>query len=131
MKKISILVIALVSVLVLGAMTQAVAAKKTVKSKSSVSAKYVGGSDPYYEDAQFKGKVKSKKKPCVKKRKVVVKTKEGQKVGSDLSNKKGKFAVDASGFNTGKYKVTLKKSNAKKGKKKIKCGSAKATVKVA
>jgi hypothetical protein len=130
MRKITILVIALVSVLVLGAVTQAVGAK-VVKSKSSISASYSPGSgDPYFEDAKFKGKVKSKKAPCVKKRKVVVKTRAGEKVGSDLTNKQGKFAVDASGFGPDKYDVNLKKSTVKKGGKKYKCGAAKATVKV-
>lgn len=131
MTKTRIIVFALVSVLAFGGATMAGAAKKK-KYKTTIEAQYKPGtsSDPYdpYANAKFKGKVDSRKKFCVKKRKVVAKEKgSGEKIGSVLTSKKGKFQIDASGVDSGTYKVTAKKK--KKGKKKI-CKSATATVKV-
>jgi hypothetical protein len=131
MTKTRIIVFALVSVLALGGATMAGAAKKK-KYKTTIEAQYDAGSstDPYdpYANAKFKGKVESRKKFCVKERKVVVKEKgSGEKIGSEFTSEKGKFQVDASGIDRGTYKVTAKKK--KKGKKKI-CKAATATVKV-
>lgn len=130
MTKTRIIVFALVSVLAFGGATMAVAGKKK-KIASTISAKYDPGtsSDPYdpYANAKFKGKVGSKQKSCIKKRKVVAKSKAtGELVGSDTTSKKGKFEIDASGVDNGKYKLTAKKK--KKGNKV--CKSASATVKV-
>lgn len=135
MKKTRFIVIALIGVLALGAATTAVAGKGKKKFPTTIDAKYVPGSgtDPYepFNTAKFKGKVDSPRKFCVKKRKVVAKrVGTGEKIGSKLTNKKGKFAIDASGVDSGKYKITAKKKKkGKKGKKKV-CRSASATVKV-
>jgi hypothetical protein len=132
MKKTRFIVIALVSMLALGGATMAVGAKGKKTYKSTVSAKFVPGSsnDPYdpFANAKFKGKVGSSKAACKKKRKVVAKSKNtGEKIGSATTSKKGKFQIDASGVDNGKYKITAKKK--KKGKKVCKAASATVQVK--
>lgn len=137
MKKLKILAVALVSVLALSAVTMAVAKNDTKKWKTTVSAKYNPGSssDPYnpYKNAKFKGDVNSKKGKCYKRRKVKALTKQGVKIGSDLTNKHGSFKIKASGYSSGKYTIKVPKYKFKgNGSKKYNkvCKSAKATVKV-
>ncbi len=102
-----------------------------------MSAKYSPGSssDPYdpFKNAKFKGTVKSKKGKCYKNRKVKALTKNGKKIGSDLTDKNGTFKINASGFGSGKYDIKVPKytfkGNAKHKNKKV-CKDASATVKV-
>ena len=130
MKKLQILVVALVAVLALGATTAAVAKKGKDQIKTSIDATYKKGSstDPYdpFAKAKFEISVNSKKAKCVKDRKVVVKTKDGEKVGSEITDSKGQATVKASGFGNGKYQVDVKKETYKK----FVCKEADSTVKV-
>lgn len=133
MKKTRFLVIALVGMLALGGATMAVAGKKKKKFETTIEARFVPGSssDPYdpFANAKFKGSVDSKKAFCVKKRKVVATSKAtGEKIGSDLTTNEGKFKINASGVDSGKYKIKAKKKKSGNGKKV--CLAAEATVKV-
>jgi len=130
MKKLQILVVALVAVFALSATTMAVAGKGKDQIKTTVEASYSKGSstDPYdpFAKAKFKATVDSKKSKCVKDRKVTVKTKDGEKVGSEITDKDGKATIKAAGFGKGKYEVTVQKASFKK----FVCKDASATVKV-
>ena len=130
MKKLQILIVGLIAVLALGATTMAVAkkGKQSVKTTIDVSYKKGSSTDPYdpFANAKFEADVNSKKSKCVKDRKVVVKTKNGEKVGSDLTNSKGEATIKASGFGKGKYTATVKKETYSK----VICKEADANVNV-
>jgi hypothetical protein len=157
MKKARVLVALMISALAFSAVvtTSAAAKPKKKKIRTAVSTKFVnppGPADdpdyPYddYDDyygpsnsfanALFKGKVKSRKSFCVRKRKVLVKSKpDGEKIGSDLTNRKGKFRVNAASAEEGRYKVKVKRKVRTKKRpngKRVKqiCKPAKGTVRV-
>ena len=129
MKKLQILIVALVAVFAFGA-TTAIAGKGKDVIKSTVEATYSKGSstDPYdpFAKAKFKATVDSKKAKCVKDRKVTVATKDGEKVGSEITNKDGEATIKASGFGKGKYTVLVKKETYSK----VICKEADANVNV-
>ena len=123
MKKAATLVVVVLAVGGIGAGVATGAGVQKVRTK--VTAKAVG--DPA---TAIKGKVKARKnghtvKKCIKKRKIVV-THAGSKVGTDKTNKKGKYSVPVDAYSEpGKYTVKAKKKNprgpilCKAGKKSI------------
>jgi hypothetical protein len=121
-------VYALVAVLVVGTLGAGIATgagKKKVKTKVTISFQ---GSD--YGDS-FSGKVKAKKakaklkRKCRKGRKVTVVHRQAggnERIGTDRSNRRGKWALDAGGLvEPGQYfaKAKKKKVKAKGGGKAI------------
>jgi len=125
MRKLSVLVFALVAMLAVGGIAANAAKKEKVKSKVTLNFKSgpAGGGDPYYEEAVFKGKVKAKgkaskkaKRKCKRGRTVVVKHVGGGRFGQDRTNGQGKYFISASdAYNEpGRYKATVKRK--KKGK---------------
>jgi hypothetical protein len=134
MKKLTVLVVALVATLAFGAIA-ATAAQDKVKVKSKITLKYKAGEygdPPYYgyPEAVFKGKVGVKggknisskaKKKCKKKRTVVVKQVGGDKFGKTKTNKTGRYSLDASDAESGQYVAKVKK----KVKGNIVCKKAK------
>ena len=117
-------VYALIAVLVAGTIGAGLAngaAKKKVKTKVTISFQ---GSD--YGDS-FSGKVKPKakgkiKKKCRKGRTVTVRQVGGGKVGTDKTNKKGRWIVSAGGFvDPGQYRAKAKKKKVKVGGSEVVC----------
>lgn len=127
MKKLTVLVIALVGTLALGGIA-ASAAQNKIKVKSKVTLRYVPGeygtSPPYYADALFKGKVSVKgknasskaKKKCKKRRTVVVKRVGGGKFDTTKTNKNGRYSVDATDAYTEPGQFVAKAKRKVKGK---------------
>ena len=120
MKKVAVLaLVAMISALAMGALSADAA--KVKKYNTQVTINFVGGT---YGD-KFNGKVKSPNKKCRKGRTVVVKRNESgsdPKIGTDKSNKKGKWEVDVGGLApAGKYYAIAKKKNLgkKNGVKQI------------
>jgi hypothetical protein len=136
MRKLSVLVLALLVCLAVGAVTVE-AAKIKVKTKVTVdfSGKFSGGNptgNPYAPyspitfNGDFAGKVKGKK-GCKKNRKVTI----SGGIGSTKSNKSGNYDVSVNKVPaSGNYTATVKKKKFKKGGDKIICKKAKATVHV-
>lgn len=94
--KFKIVALALVAALGLG--TIAAVAAKPKKVKSTVTIRFDPGqqSNPNdYSNSSFKGKVGSKKKKCRKGRSVTVKEVGVGNVGTDKTDKKGKYRVPA------------------------------------
>jgi hypothetical protein len=136
MRKLSVMVLALVACLAVGAVTVS-AAKTKVKTKVSVnfSGKFGGGNptgnpyspyNPITFNGEFSGKVKGKK-GCKKNRKVTI----SRGIGSAKSSSSGKYAVKVNTVPAaGNYTATVKKKKFKKAGNKIICKKAKATVNV-
>jgi hypothetical protein len=135
MKKLTVLVVALVATLALGAIA-ATAAQNKVTVKSKITLKYKAGEygePPYYgyPEAVFKGKVGVKgkkvstkaKKKCKKKRTVVVKQVGGGKFGTTKTDKTGRYSLDASDAYTQPGDYVAKAKKKKKGK--VLCKKAK------
>lgn len=135
MKKISVLMAALIALFAFAAVASA-GKKDTKKFQSTITVKYKqgGSTDPYdpYTEAAFKGQVKSDKKFCEVNRKVKVKSKDGLgTVGSDETNDKGRYRVEAGGWGPGDYKAkAVRKVKKKKNGGKIVCKSASADITV-
>jgi hypothetical protein len=127
MRKLTVLVIALVGTLALSGIA-ASAKQNKVKVKSKVTLRYVPGEygsyPPYYADAVFKGKVGIKgknvsskaKKKCKKRRTVVVKQVGGGKFGTTKTNKTGRYSVDATDPYTEPGQFVAKAKKKVKGK---------------
>jgi hypothetical protein len=107
---------ALIGVLVAGALGTGMAtgaSQKKIKTKVTISFQ---GSD--YGDS-FSGKVKPKangklKRKCRKGRKVTVRQVGGSKVGTDKTNKKGKWVVSVGGLaDPGQYRAKAKKKKVR------------------
>jgi hypothetical protein len=101
-----------VVVLAVGAVGAGVATGAgTQKVRTKVTAKAVG--DPA---TAIKGKVKARKnghtvRKCIKQRKVTVRH-AGTKVGSDTTNRKGKYSVPVDAYSEpGEYRVKVKRKN--------------------
>jgi hypothetical protein len=136
MKKLTVLVAALVATLAFGAIA-ATAAQNKVTVKSKITLKYKPGEygDPPdfgYPEAVFKGKVGVKggknisskaKKKCKKKRTVVVKQVGGGRFGTTKTDKTGRYSLDASGAYTQPGDYVAKAKKKKKGK--VLCKKAK------
>jgi hypothetical protein len=96
------------------------------KVKTKVSIKAVGDPAP----TAVKGKVRARKhghtvRKCVKKRKVIIKH-AGEKVGSDKTNKKGKYRVGIDPYTEpGDYKAVAKKKKKNHGRLVCKKGRSK------
>jgi hypothetical protein len=93
--------------------------------KTNVDASYKKGTadNPYVPERPpvFKGTVEAKGSSCEAKRKVKVKG-----VGSDKTDSKGRFKIDATGAGAGTYKVKVAEREAGK----VICKAAKTKVKV-
>jgi hypothetical protein len=129
LKKLAIVAVAaLVALLAMGSVT-AIAGKKVIKVKTTVSISFNPGSGVYYEQAYFKGKVKAKKRgACKKKRKVkIVNKDDGDVVGKAVSKNNGNYTagVDNSFVPGDRYFAKVKNNVIKKKKKKIVCKKAK------
>lgn len=115
--------------------------KKKVKFDSSVSINYQDARkpdpnnpydpyDPYGpgSEARFTGKVKSERRKCKKNRKVVVKRElagKDAKVGSDITNRKGRYVIgQGNGATPGSYYAKAKKRKIEKKHKIIVCKKA-------
>jgi hypothetical protein len=134
MRKLSVLVFALVTCLAVSAVTVQ-AAKTKVKTTVSVdfSGKFSGGGatgnpyspyNPVTFEGAFSGKVKGKK-GCKKNRKVTI----SGGIGSDKSDSSGNYTVDIHAVPAvGDYTATVKKKKITKGDKKIICKKAKDTI---
>ena len=147
MKKLSLWALGLVCCVAAVVVAPAVAAKEEiVRYESTITASYKEKpDDPYKQNdkpyAKFSGEVGSEKKSCRKNRTVTVKSKvTGDTVGTDQTNKKGKYRVDADLAQgeygpyapTGNYRVKAKKLVKEKNSgKKVVCKRARTTVKVA
>ena len=124
-----IAVVALVAVLAVGLIGGGFAAAAVKKFPTKVTINFVAA-DAYHAD-KFKGKVKSRKALCRKKRKVTVfRVKSGPdvKYGTDLTNKKGKYVVtkgDATHAKAGNYYAKAKKKVKHKNGNKIVCKKGK------
>jgi hypothetical protein len=132
MRKLSVLVFALVACIAVGGMAMAATTTTTkVKTKVSVdfSGKFSGGTsayDPITFAGDFAGTVKGKK-GCKKGRKVTI----SAGIGSAKSNSSGKYDVHINTVpDAGNYTATAKKKKFKKGDTKIVCKKAKDTVHV-
>jgi hypothetical protein len=137
MRKLTVLVFALVACIAVGAVTMATAKTTKVKTEVSVdfSGKFSGGNptgNPYSPytpitfNGDFAGKVKGKK-GCKKSRKVTI----SGGIGSTKSNKSGNYDVAVSKVPaSGDYTATAKKKKFKKNGNKIVCKKAKDTVHV-
>jgi hypothetical protein len=130
MKKLTVLVIALVTTVAFGGIA-ATAKPNKIKVKSKITLRYdqgqYTGSPDYYGNAEFKGKVsvkvknlsgkqkKKAKKKCKRKRTVVVKQVGGGKFGNTKTDKTGRYSLNAGGaYNQpGDYVAVAKKK--KKG----------------
>jgi pyruvate kinase len=123
MRKILVLVLALVAIFAVGSVTAF--AGKTKKVETSVTIKFKAG-DAYYEQGdEFSGKVSAKKK-CKQQRKVIIKAESGSNVGKTLTANNGKYSLTVDNVDPGEYYYAkVKKRTYKKGKKKIVCKSAK------
>src|SRR5919197_751562 len=124
MKLARIAAIGLVAALLVASLGGGFASAVTVKKfPTKVTINFVAGTT--YSADKFKGKVKSRKALCKKKRKVTVFRKKSgpdQKFGTDLTNKKGKYVVtkgDAAHARAGNYYAKAKKKVKKKPGKKI------------
>ncbi len=108
MKRLSMIFVALVACLAIG--MSSVAAAGTAKVKTTVSIAYQAGSGPYGQ-SNFHGKVKSKKKACIKGRTVKVKNvSTGATVGTTKSDKKGNYTIGSgSSAAKGTYVAKVKK----------------------
>jgi hypothetical protein len=130
MRKLSVLVVAVIACIAVGAVTMAGAATKvTTKVSVNFSGAFSGGTsayDPVTFSGDFAGKVKGKK-GCKKSRKVTI----SGGIGSATSNSSGNYNVHVSTPPAaGDYTATVKKKKFKKGGAKIVCKKAKATVHV-
>ncbi len=103
----------------------AASGKATEEVASTVTIKFeAGGSAPYYEQDQFKGKVKGDE-GCKKDRRVKVVKEGGGVVGKDDTNESGRYSVPASNP-TGDFFAKVKKATIEKNNgDKIKCLKAK------
>jgi hypothetical protein len=123
-----VIALAIVAVLTVGVV--AAQAGKTKRFNSTVTLQYDpangGPYDPYGED-KFKGKVDSPKRKCKVNRKVVVKNAGGGTVGSDLTNQRGNYVVDAGGATAGDYYAVAKRKKFGRRTKKI-CKRAESNV---
>ncbi len=130
MKKWRLPAFALVALLVFGAVPALAGPTNYKRYDSTLSVKYKQGNsnDPYkpYKHAKFKGKVNApNKKFCEKSRKVKVTLRNtGATVGSDFTDKQGKYEIPAKNFGPGKYEAKAVKKH-KSRHKKIKHGKQK------
>ena len=133
MKRLSVLAIALVAALALGA----IAAGAAVKVPSEVTIAFNPGGlyDPYYggyyEESTLSGKVKPDaggklKKKCRKGRVVAIKPVGGGGfVAEDKTNKKGRYRVSAATLAPGDYFAKAKKKKTRVKGMKVVCKGAK------
>jgi len=147
MKKLSLWALGLVCCTAAAVVAPAIAAKpETIRYESTITAAYKERADnPYNPNdkpfARFKGEVDSEKKKCRKNRTVTVKSKvTGETVGTDTTNRKGKFSIDADAAQgeygpyapAGAYRVKAKKLVKEKNNgTKVVCKRARTTVKLA
>jgi hypothetical protein len=123
MKRLSLIVVALIACVAVGSVAVVTAKPShTKKVKSKISLKYKqSGDPPYSESATFKGKVKGKKggrKVCKKHRKVKVRP----GIGKVKTNKKGKYSISLNAKPpSGSYTAKVKKKKVHKHHKKIVC----------
>lgn len=117
MKRVSIIVLALVACLAVGSIGVATASS----GKTKVSLSYSVGTTPPYGQASFNGKVRASRS-CKKSRKVTV-IRVGKptiRVGKAKTGKQGKFTISAgSGAAKGTYRAKVKrKGKCKQAKSK-------------
>jgi hypothetical protein len=128
MKRVSMVLLALVACIAVGAVTMATA-KTKVKTKVSVhfSGKSTSGNSPYTQgtfEGHFAGKVKGKK-GCKKNRKVRI----TPGIGSTKSDNTGNYDVKVTTKPAaGNYTATVKKKKFTKGGEKIVCTKATDTI---
>jgi hypothetical protein len=129
MRKLSVLVFALVACIAVGAVTMATA-KTKVKTKVSVNFSGTTSGGGIYTPVTFKGDFSGKvkgKKGCKKRRKVTI----SPGIGSMKSNSNGQYDIPLTAKPAaGNYTVKVKKKKIRTHGKKIICKKAKATVKV-
>ena len=115
--------VAITALLALCAFAATAAAADSASTDLDASFKKGTADNPYVpeRDPAFKGTVKSKDSACEAKRKVKIKV-----IGSDKTDSKGRFKIEASGVDAGTYKVKVKKRKAGK----VICEAAKTKVKV-
>lgn len=132
MKKISILMAALLAFAVVATTATAAKDKKEIiEVDSEITLKFKEGvddGDDYYEEGEgdrFTGKVSANKK-CQEDRKVKVFAKKGGRVGKDKTDKQGRYTVVVENAAPGRYFAEVKKKTYenKKGTKKIVCQAA-------
>lgn len=121
MKKIAILVVALIAMVAFTSVATAQLKKVTVESE--ITLKFKEDNSPYGEGGLFSGKV-SAKKDCQEDRKVKVFAKDGGRVGKAVTDKSGRYAVEADNVGPGKYVAEVKQRAYRQGKKKIVCLAA-------
>ena len=127
MRKFTLITLALAATLAFGGFVATAATKKTYGTGLSIrysSGSAIDPSDPF-ASAAFKGKVRSDKRQCKKKRTVVITERGGGKIGKTRSAQNGSYAVDTPGFGPGKYYAKAKKKTIKKKNKKIVCKAGK------
>jgi hypothetical protein len=114
---------AITTLLALGAFAVSAAAADSVSTEIDASFKKGTADNPYVpeRDPAFKGTVESKDSDCEAKRKVKIKG-----VGSDKTDSKGRFKIDAPGVGADTYKVKV----AKREVGKTVCEAAKTKVRV-
>ena len=114
---------AIATLLALGAFAVSATAADSVSTDVDASFKKGTPGSSYEPErpAAFKGTVSSKDSDCEAKRKVKIKG-----VGSDKTDSKGRFKINAFGVGADTYKVKVKKRDAGK----VVCKAAKTTVKV-
>ena len=100
------------------------AAPQVKKVKTRVTLSFVNGNTypytPYGQD-KFQGKVKSKKKVCKKRRKVVLK-RNGVSTGlRTRSDKKGNYSITVGNAAAGTYTTIAKKKKVRRNGTKIVC----------
>lgn len=127
MRKFTLITLALAATLAFGGFVATAATKKTYGTGLSI--KYSSGSaidpsDPF-ASAAFKGKVRSDKRQCKKKRAVVITERSSGKIGKTKSEKDGSYAIAAPGSGPGKYYAKAKKKTIKKKNKMIVCKAGK------
>lgn len=120
MKRLSMVLVAVIAFAALGLVSTAIANHKT-KVDSTVTLFYKAANGPYGQ-AAFKGKV-SGKKNCEKNRKVRIKG-----VGSSHTDDEGKYKIGASSSASGKYTAKVKKKKINKNGHKIVCRKTKASI---
>lgn len=122
MKKLTVLVVALVALLALGGAVAGAAKKKQVKTKVTISIEEPSS----YSEGGISGKVKSKKAKCRKKRKVTIRKVGKGVIGKAKTSGNGSYNVPLSGdVSSGIYRAVARKAAYKKGKTKYVCKQGK------
>ena len=107
---------ALIACLALGSVSMAVGNQGVKKVKTKVTLNYTKKGNPPYNQSEFSGKVKAKKK-CKKHRKIKI-----PGVGKTRSAKNGTYSISLnSAAPSGTYQATAKKKKIRKHHKKIVC----------